>query len=334
MTLQIQTISPEELQNFWNTFPGTKTFLQATKFSEFRHKLGETTFRLGAFATGKLIGTLQCQKICARRGTFLHVAHGPLILDAHLESTLPTLLKELKKLGKKENCDFIRISPLLAEHYEHLFTQQKFIPAPLHINPDRTWTLDLTLSEEDILKNMRKSTRYEVRRVEKAGIKMHSGNTKKDLENFWELHQITASRQKFTPFSRKSTELEIEVFTRDCQIFTAKHDNKNIASSVILFDPHAAYYHQGASTLGKIPGAHATLWAAIKEAKKRGCQEFNFWGVSPADKPEHPWNGLSRFKRGFGGTEHKYLRAQDLPLTPKYWLNYLVEKIRRWRRHY
>lgn len=334
MTLKIQSISTKEYQKFWETFPGVKTFLQTQNFAKFRDKLGEKTFRLGAFSGEKLIGALQCQKICARRGTFLHVAHGPLIIETHLETTLPALLKEIKRLGKKERCDFIRISPLLAEHYENIFSVEKFIPAPLHINPDRTWVLNLEDDEDTILKNMRKSTRYEVRRAEKAGLKLHAGNNKQDLEKFWELHEHTASRQKFVPFSRKSTEIEIEVFDKDCQIFTAEHDQKCIASSVILFDSHAGYYHQGASVLSKIPGAHATLWAAIKEAKKRGCKEFNFWGVSPAEKPEHPWAGLSRFKRGFGGEEHKYLRAQDCPLTQKYWLNYLVEKIRRYRRHY
>jgi lipid II:glycine glycyltransferase (peptidoglycan interpeptide bridge formation enzyme) len=187
---------------------------------------------------------------------------------------------------------------------------------------------------DEILKNMRKSTRYEVRRIEKEGIKLSQGNSEKELNTFWKLHQKTAARQKFVPFSYKSTAIEMDIFGKDCQIFTATHNHENIASSVILFDSRSAYYHQGASVLSKIPGAHATLWAAIQEAKKRGCTEFNFWGVSPSEKIEHPWAGLSRFKRGFGGEERKYLRAQDLPLTPKYWLNFAVEKVRRWKRHY
>jgi peptidoglycan pentaglycine glycine transferase (the first glycine) len=334
MTLQIRSISAKDIQTFWETFPGVKTFLQGEKFAIFREKIGEKNFRLGSFYGEKLIGTLQCQKIVARRGTFLHVAHGPLIMSAHIDESLPALLKELKKLGKKEHCDFIRVSPLLPELTEEVFRKSNFIPAPLHINPDRTWVLNLEQDEDELLKNMRKSTRYEVRKGEKSGIKLCQGNTTDDLKNFWELHEQTAARQKFVPFSKKSTEIEMKVFGNDCQIFTAQHDRKNIASSVILFDSHSGYYHQGASVLSKIPGAHATLWAAIKEAKLRGCKEFNFWGVSPSEKPDHPWAGLSRFKRGFGGDERKYLRAQDLPLTTKYWLNFAIEKFRRWKRHY
>ena len=70
----------------------------------------------------------------------------------------------------------------------------------------------------------------------------------------------------------------------------------------------------------------------IQEAKKRGCTLYNFWGVSPDNKPKHPWAGLSLFKKGFGGFEETYLHAQDKPLTKKYWLNYIIETVRRLKR--
>jgi peptidoglycan pentaglycine glycine transferase (the first glycine) len=332
--MKFEKITVPELDEFVKNFEGPRTFLQGSKNGDFREKLGEKNFRLGVRDGKKIVAVAQCQKITARRGTFLHVAHGPLAEKTNFKKTLKFFLAEIKKFGRSEKCDFVRISPLIAEEFEHIFSSEKFRSAPLHINPDRTWTLDLTQSEEEIQKNMRKSTRYEVRRIQKVGITTQHGNAPEDLKIFWDLHHETAARQKFTPFSKKSTEIELEIFGENCQIFSAKIEGKFFASSVILFDDHAGYYHQGASKYHKLPAAHATIWAAILEAKKRGCREFNFWGVSPSDNPKHPWTGLSRFKRGFGGEEKKFLCAQDAPLTKKYWINFAVEKYRKWKRHY
>ncbi|NJP03885.1 peptidoglycan bridge formation glycyltransferase FemA/FemB family protein, partial [Candidatus Gracilibacteria bacterium] len=215
-----------------------------------------------------------------------------------------------------------------------IFKNNKYRTAPLHINPDRTWILDLSQGEDEILAHMKKSTRYEVRRIEKSGITVKQGNTPEDLDIFWQLHLETVSRQGFTPFSKKSTETELQIFGEDAQIFSAQIDNKFYSSSIILFDKKSGYYHQGSSIYSKAPVAHATLWEAIKEAKRRGCTEFNFWGVSPEENKKHPWTGLSRFKRGFGGEEKKFVSAQDFPITKKYWLNFAIERYRKRKRNY
>ena len=334
MNFELAKISSTELQKFYNDFSGAKTFLQTAKFGKFREILGEKNIILGILADGKLIGVAQTQKIVAKRGTFLHVAHGPLIFAGFLGEALPFFLREIKKIGRQEKCDFVRISPLLSEKNQIAFAHENFRKAPLHINPDRTWVLDLTQSEEEILKNMKKSNRYEINRIERSGIEVITGNSRENLDIFWKLHLETVKRQGFTPFSRKTTETELEVFGDDCQIFSAKIGNEFLSSSIIIFDNFAGYYHQGSSVYSKFPVAHASLWAGILEAKKRGCREFNFWGVSPVENEKHPWTGLSRFKRKFGGEERTYLAAQDYPLTIKYWLNWAVETWRKKKRGY
>ena len=265
MSLKFQEITANELQKFYNEFKGDKTFLQTSKFGDFREKLGEKNFRYGIFLSSsspdskspksglKLIGTAQFQKICARRGVFLHVPHGPLILAPPLKkggrggfSALTFFLEQLKNIGRSEDCDFIRVSPLFSTETKLLFQKADFRPAPLHINPNRTWLLDLTPNLEEILKNMRKSTRYETRRIEKCGIGVTKGNSEKDLDIFWNLHQKTIARQGFQPFPKESTKIELEVFGEDCQISSARIDQEFYSSSIILFDKHAAYYHQGA----------------------------------------------------------------------------------------
>lgn len=332
MSFSLREITAEQLDDFYQKFEGEKTFLQTSKYGDFREKLGEKNFRYGIFEGEKIIGAVQFQRIPARRGIHLHIPHGPLLGNM---KALSFFLGEYKRIGKEEGCDFVRISPLFPEDKKDVFTEENFRDAAVHlVNPERTWVLDLTHNEEEILANMRKSTRYEVRRIEKCGIKVSMGNSQKELDIFWNLHTETVKRQHFIPFARKTTETELEIFGNDVQIFNAEIEQKMCSSSIIIFDSHAGYYHQGASTYSKLPASHATLWAAIQEAKKRGCQEFNFWGVCEEEAKSHPWYGLSKFKRGFGGEERVFLHAQDFPLTKKYWLNCIIEKYRKWKRHY
>ena len=337
MSFELKPISEQQFDAFYESYEREKTFLQTSKYGTYRKKLGEETFLMGLFEDEELVGIALIQKIPAKRGVHLHIPH---FINEQLtennEQLLGHFLEAYIEMGKREQCDFVRIAPLIPI-FSPLTTFQSsgFRPAPVHlVNPEKTWVLDLNASEEELLKNMRKSTRYEINRIEKVGIAVRMGNSREDLDIFWRLHEETVKRQGFVPFSRRSTEIELETWGEDCQIFSAAVEGEYLSSSVILFDSHAAYYHQGASSYSKLPVAHATLWAAILEAKKRGCTEFNFWGVCGEEQTKHPWYGLSRFKRGFGGVEKNFLHAQDYPLTKKYWVNWGVEKWRKWRRGY
>ncbi len=338
MDIKFESITHDEIKEFYECFNFEKTFLQDSAYGSFREKIGEEVFLFGAFSGKKLVGTVLIQKIRTRLKTFLHCPHGPLQLETNTqESTIfwDNFLEFYKNLGKQEKCDFIRISPLIKPENKTIFSKNRFIDAPIHlVNPEKTWILDISKDEDQLLKEMKKSTRYEVRRIEKMGVSVEMGNIEKDLDIFWELHSETVKRQKFVPFPKKNTKIELEIYGKNCQIFSAKLDNKFMSSSIILFDDKSAYYHQGASLYSKAPVSYATIWSAILEAKKRGCKEFNFWGVVGDKEKKHPWYGLSRFKRGFGGEERNYLHCQDFPITWKYWLNFCLEKYRKWKRGY
>ncbi len=114
----------------------------------------------------------------------------------------------------------------------------------------------------------------------------------------------------------------------------AKHNGLPIAAAIILFFGGFAIYHHGASISTKIPGSYLLQWIAIKEAKKRGKKLYNFWGIAPSDKPNHPWRGISLFKQGFGGREVSFGHAQDLPISPFYAISYTIESARKLSRGY
>ena len=70
-------------------------------------------------------------------------------------------------------------------------------------------------------------------------------------------------------------------------------------------------------------------WEVIKEAKNRGKSVYNLWGITPAGKKRHPWKGLTVFKTGFGGQVIEYLHAKDYSLSPRYYLTYGIEWLRK-----
>ena len=299
---------------------------------------------IGNWKLENLIGVALVIKVKAKRGTFLFCPYGPLI-----KSPLPpfdkrgifnTFFDYLKKLARQENASFIRVSPLLENTEENLeiFKKAGFRNAPVHLmHPELTWLLDITPPEEEIMKGTRKTTRNLIRRAGRDGVEIFQGTDIKDLENFYRIHEETVKRHKFIPFSLEALKNQLEVFKRDNQIsiFSAKYQNKIISSAIIVFYGDQAFYHHGASSLehSKIPSSYLLLWEAIREAKKRGKKIFNFWGIVE-NKPSHPWSGLSKFKKGFGGYSREYLHCQDLALSKKYWPAWGVEKIRKFRRGY
>jgi len=321
-----------------------KTFLQSFNWGEFNEKMGNKIWRFGIFENEKFLALALTIKISARRGNFLFVPHGP-VLNSDFENKnlkfeiFKFLFDELKTVAKKEKCDFIRIAPILErnENNEKIFKKLGFREAPIHIHPEITWELDISKSEDEILREMRKTTRYLIRQAQKnKEIEIVKSKNLKDLEVFNQIYSETARRHKFSPFSFDYLSNEILAFAGDDQIliFLGKYNAEAVAGGIFIFWQGIGFYHHGASSLKypKIPVSYYLIWEAIKEAKKRGCQKFNFWGIAPPERKNHPWSGLSLFKMGFGGKKKEYLKTKDFPLTFKYWLCFFVELMRKIKR--
>jgi len=137
------------------------------------------------------------------------------------------------------------------------------------------------------------------------------------------LNNLLSSNQNY------SKNLQISIDGRETKTGTV------IASSLIFFTKLAAFYHQGASLHTKIPATYLLQWEAIKEAKNRGCQLYNFWGIYDEQRPQRTpksWQGLTLFKTGFSGQIKRFLSTQDYVVSKKYYFNYILEKFLMWKR--
>ena len=94
--------------------------------------------------------------------------------------------------------------------------------------------LDLTKSDDELLTEMRRQTRYEVRRSAKLGIKVSYETSEKAFNDFYDLQNETAERQGFIQSPRKIALAQHEVYGDKARIYTAELDGKELAKGLIL----------------------------------------------------------------------------------------------------
>lgn len=313
-------------------------FLQSWNWGEFHKNLGHKVFRVGFYDESRAMGVMLAVVEKAKRGTYLTVPGGPLI-DWENNEITNEFKKIIVEIAKKNSCSFVRVRPQTLETAENskLFADLGFRSAPMHLHAELSNLLDITKTEEELLANMRKATRYEIKQAQKLEIKITTSQKCADIDEFYDLQIETAQRHGFVPFSKKFLQEQFKVFVEDDQVilYTAWLGKIKLAQAMVIFYGQEANYHYGAGAEAgrKYPGAYLIQWAAIKEAKKRGLKRYNFWGVAPEGETKHRFYGVSVFKRGFGGEDVAYLHARDLVLDwPKYVVNWTVESIRKWVR--
>jgi len=323
-----------------------KTFLNSWNWGEFQKLMGNKIFRLGVFDGNNIVAIALVVRIISRRGRFLLIQHGPTIKETKKPeekySILNIFLEEFKKIGRIEKCHFIRIAPLMERNgiNKKMFKNLGFYQSPMHASAyEATWKLDISQSEENLLSKMRKTTRYLIRKTSKnEKIKIIKSNEEKYIKIYQELNKKVAKRQKFVPFSDNFIRNEFKAFSGNGQslFIFGKYQGEIAAGALIIFWSKIGFYHQAASLqkYAKQSIPYLIQWEAIKEAKKRGCLLYDFWGyVDPFKNKNHPWAGPTLFKMGFGGYKKEYIKTQDFPLDKFYWLIHFFEKLRKIKRN-
>ena len=91
--------------------------------------------------------------------------------------------------------------------------------------------------------------------------------------------------------------------------FVVRLEGRVIAGALVYDDQTTRYYaHAGADYQHrKLNAGVALLSEMIFEAKERGLEQFDFYGITDSDDPHHPWAGFTAFKKSFGGQERRSL---------------------------
>lgn len=327
----------------WEAFIAAQPFspfLQSWKYGDFFAALGEKSWVWGVYEGDRLCGGSIVVSTHAKRGNFLYLPYGPVIAPDHQDRAgfFTAFTAHLKTFAKTNGYDFIRMSPFLDDtpDLRQIVADYGFRPAPIHILAETTWLLDVTPDEETLLANMNKNHRNLIRRCLKEGARIEMSATEGSLQAFNDMLDETTKRHKFHRFSRSYITREFQTFQPEAILFNAYLPDGSLdASAVIMYYANMAAYRHGASRMqnSKVPTSYLLQWEAIREAKRRGIQWYNFWGIAPADADKsHPFHGFTHFKKGFGGVQKDLLPCHDLPISKKYWFTWTIETIRRLKR--
>ena len=336
--IKLKDIDPIDLDNYVRDNHPEANFLQSAGWGKVYEIDGEKVFYFGLYDNEKIIGSAVVILKKAKRGAYLEIPGGPLLDWDRDKRAVKEFMSEIRKVAEANQCVFVRMRPNIPDDYnnQQLVKELGLVPSPMHLHAEHTVMLDLNLSEEDLLKDMRRQTRYEVRRAEKMGIEVTFDTSKYAFTDFYNTQLETAKRQNFIPSTRKFIEAQHDAFGKSARIYTASLKGRPLAKGLIIMQSPEAIYHEAASTDEgrKYPGTYALQWRVIRDAKDLGMKRYNLFGIAPPNSPKHRYAGVTTFKTGFGGEQIAYLPAHDLIIQPfRYKLTHFFEEMRKKRRH-
>ena len=179
--------------------------------------------------------------------------------------------------------------------------------------------VDLDGSEDDILGRMKPKTRYNIGLARRKGVTVQEGG---NLADFYCLYEQTAKRNGFLPCCMEQFSAMFRcnfgaAAGADIIFLLTRHGRDILSGAIIGISGQCANFLYGASGNIKRNYMASSLmhWAGMRIARQRGCLTYEMGAVSPTPDSAHPFNGLHRFKTGFGGRIELRSGSWDYPLN-------------------
>lgn len=308
--------------------------LQSFEWGEFRKKTGIKVIRGKNFQL-----------------TIHRIPHFPWNIAYLPKGSMPTyeMINELLEIGKQEKCIFIQLEPNIIKDTGEkalniLISKYPNIHPSAHpLFTKYTFILDLTKSEDELLKNMSPKTRYNIRVAQKHGVEVIEDNSDKAFKEYLRLTKETTQRQGFfahtEDYHRKMWETlrttnhkQLTSNKLTSHLLLAKYKNQVLAAWILFVYEDTLYYPYGASSSKhrETMTSNLMMWEAIKFGKKLGLKKFDMWGaLGPNPDEKDPWYGFHRFKKGYGPEMIEFVGSFDLVIKPVLYKGYkAADKLR------
>lgn len=248
--------------------------------------------------------------------SWLWCPRGPLLPADKPESAWELLKKEVEKLAKENGDLYLRVEPGLFDTDAQSLGGK---PAKESYLPENTLMIDLSKSEEDILKQMHQKGRYNIKQAEKAGVYVLKSKFQ-EFEDFYALLEETAQRDGFKIHDKRYYSRFLETLGDWSHLYLAHVDHEIIGGILVTHFGKTATYYFGASTTRhkEKMAPYALQWFAMREAKQEGMTHYDFLGIAPENETDHVLAGVTQFKTRFGGEKVNYQKARVFVYRP-YW---------------
>lgn len=288
--------------------------LQSDGWMRFQDSLGRQTFYASGPGWSYHAVLENSEPVLSKSSKRLYTPYGPV---ASSVDSLGKALSSLKELAVSQKASYVRIDPY------PFFDKPTLKKLGLRRNlrnsqPDLTWILDLSPSEDELLMNMTSLNRRVWRRRKEFGLSFETDSSQKGQKDFDKLMGATASRTSSIFHSSDYIAKLLETFDKNAGIVFCLHSGKRLAGALFVDDDvtKTRYYMYAGSVeqAKKHSCSSALLNFLIFDAKGKGLKIFDFFGVSPISATKHPWAGYSAFKRSFGGRDVRLSGTWELPI--------------------
>ena len=299
----------------------TNNLLQSEVWQEYEESLGNTTFRVSCDTASALLIKMPLYK----DKNFLYCPRGPMCTKEGWH----VFLRKVREIAVRENCVFVRVEPyslpngITKELGFHKVGQ--YSPLSKQFSPMDTQILDISKRDDDLLLEMKPKWRYNIKVAYRKGVTVRSSNKLEDVKKFHEM-SVGMHDRGYTPFDLTHYERLVYALARGkhIKLYIAEYQKQPLSMILVTHFGEVATYLHGASNneFREFMPNHLVQWEAMLDAKRAGCTVYDFWGVAPDDDEAHPWAGITRFKKGFGGETVHFVGAFDYPFSPL-WYNML-----------
>jgi len=189
-----------------------------------------------------------------------------------------------------------------------------------------SYIVDLTQSEDNILKNMHSKHRNVIKKAIKEGVVIKESD---NIDIIFHLLKDTLQRQN-RPYVSKEQLIKLKKISK---FYIAMKNDAIQGCAILPYNSFGAYYLYGGSITKPFTGSLNYLhYYAMLEFKKMGVRKYDFMGARLNVEKGSKLEGIQRFKSRFGGELKKgYLWKYEInPIKTKtiYFLQKVIFKLK------